>query len=196
MKELKIASDESWDRAQILIGAKMLRDPACMSLAYINPFKSRRGAKIPPTSLTSEEEWDSLVNHIKTHLQANQAKNRGKGGTLKPFTIVIVDIGGDSSTEKVRCNINNRRRISAQFLFQSGTISKGKNPKSIKTEEPELEKEGDIVAAIERQHHCPKCDTACYIDPGPPVQHKAYSFKQLTIWASLVVCTLKYSPCK
>jgi hypothetical protein len=74
----------------------MLRDPEALSLGYINPFKSRSGKSVP-NSLENGEEWKGLVQHVKTYLANEKAKNRGKGGVSKPWTIVLVDLSKDAS---------------------------------------------------------------------------------------------------
>jgi hypothetical protein len=95
-KELHISYNASWEAAQIIIGKKMLRDPETLSLGYINPFKARGAGKMVPSSLENVEEWKGLIQHVKTFLSREQAKNRGKGGLMKPWTIVLVDLGKDS----------------------------------------------------------------------------------------------------
>lgn len=78
----------------------MLRDPEALSLGYINPFKPRSG-KTVPSSLENSEEWNGLIQHVKTYLTREKAKNRGKGGMAKPWTIVLVDMGKDTGQAKV-----------------------------------------------------------------------------------------------
>jgi hypothetical protein len=95
-KELPIPYDAPWEAAQILIGKKMLRVPESLSLGYINPFKSRGSGKSVPSSLENEEEWNGLLHHVKTFLAVEKAKNRGKGGVSKPWTIILVDLGKDA----------------------------------------------------------------------------------------------------
>lgn len=96
-KELPIPLDSTWEEAQILIGRKMLRVPESLSLGYINPFKSSRGSgKIVPSSLENEEEWNGLLHHVKTFLEHEKAKNKGKGGVSKPWTIILVDLAKDA----------------------------------------------------------------------------------------------------
>ena len=80
----------------------MLRVPEALSLVYINPFKSRGSGKSVPSSLENEEEWNSLVQHVKTFLANEKAKNRGKGGVTKPWTIVLLDLGKDTSAQPGR----------------------------------------------------------------------------------------------
>lgn len=76
----------------------MLRDPETLSLGYVNPFKARGTGKTVPSSLENAEEWNGLIQHVKTFLSREKAKNRGKGGLglTKPWTIVLVDLGKDS----------------------------------------------------------------------------------------------------
>jgi hypothetical protein len=95
-KELAILSTTSWVTAQVLIGAKMVRDPASLRLGYINPFKPRSGKQIP-SSLDSQEEWSGLIQHVKRYLEDQQSKNRGKGGKSKAWSITIVDLASDPS---------------------------------------------------------------------------------------------------
>jgi hypothetical protein len=95
-KELQIPYTAIWESAQIIIGKKMLRDPEALSLGYLNPFKARGTGKAVPSSLENEEEWNGLIQHVKTFLAREKAKNRGKGGLTKPWTIVLVDMGKDS----------------------------------------------------------------------------------------------------
>jgi hypothetical protein len=94
-KELAIPYNATWEAAQILIGKKMLRDPEALSLGYINPFKPR-GAGKTPSSLENAEEWLGLIQHVKAHLEREKAKNRGKGGIMKAWAIVLVDMSGDA----------------------------------------------------------------------------------------------------
>ena len=75
----------------------MLRDPEVLSLGYNNPFKPRGTGKPVPSSLENDEEWSGLVQHVKMFLTREKAKNRGKGGMMKPWTIVLVDMGKDAS---------------------------------------------------------------------------------------------------
>lgn len=75
----------------------MLRVPEALSLGYINPFKPRGAGKVVPSSLENEEEWNSLIQHVKTFLTNQKTKNRGKGGMAKPWAIVLVDMGKDAS---------------------------------------------------------------------------------------------------
>ena len=95
-KELPIQSDATWEAAQILIGKKMLRDPETLSLGYVNPFKPRSTGKTVPSSLENEEEWNSLIQHVKTFLTREKVKNRGRGGMTKSWTIILVDMGKDA----------------------------------------------------------------------------------------------------
>jgi hypothetical protein len=95
-KELPIPYNATWEAAQILIGKKMLRDPETLSLGYVNPFKPRGTGKSVPSSLENEEEWNGLIQHVKTFLSREKAKNRGKGGMTKPWTIILVDMGKDA----------------------------------------------------------------------------------------------------
>jgi hypothetical protein len=94
-KELYIPYNATWEAAQIHIGKKMLRDPEALSLGYVNPFKARGSGKTVPSSLENDEEWKGLIQHVKTFLTREKAKNRGKGGLTKPWTIVILDMGKD-----------------------------------------------------------------------------------------------------
>jgi hypothetical protein len=97
-KELHISYNATWEAAQIIIGKKVLRDPETLSLGYINPFKARGTGKAVPSSLENADEWNGLIQHVKTFLSREKAKNRGKGGLTKPWTIVLVDstLGKDS----------------------------------------------------------------------------------------------------
>lgn len=74
----------------------MLRDPETLSLGYISPFKARGTKKAVPSSLENAEEWNGLIQHVKTFLSHEKAKNRGKGGLTKPWAIELVDLGKDS----------------------------------------------------------------------------------------------------
>lgn len=47
-----------------------------------------------------------------------------------------------------------------------------------------------VVAEICREQHCNQCQKACYIDPGPPPKHCAFTLPQLASWASLIVSQL------
>ena len=95
-KELFIPYNASWEAAQIHIGKKMLHDPETLSLGYINPFKPRGAGKIVPSSLENSEEWSGLVQHVKMFLTREKVKNQGKGGMVKPWTIVLVDMDNDT----------------------------------------------------------------------------------------------------
>ena len=95
-KELPIQSDATWEAAQILIGKKMLRDPETLSLGYVNLFKPRSTGKTVPSSLENEEEWNGLIQHVKTFLTREKVKNRGRGGMTKSWTIILVDMGKDA----------------------------------------------------------------------------------------------------
>lgn len=75
----------------------MLRDPEALTLGYINPFKPRGTGKTVPSSLENAEEWNGLLQHVKTFLTREKEKNRGKGGTAKHWTIVLVNMGKDAS---------------------------------------------------------------------------------------------------
>jgi hypothetical protein len=77
----------------------MARDPASLSLGYINPFKPRTSGKPVPMSLETEDEWDGLIGHVNTFLQEQQAKNRGKGAARKPWCITLVDLKKYSSAK-------------------------------------------------------------------------------------------------
>jgi hypothetical protein len=95
-KELPIPYNATWEAAQILIGKKMLCDPEALSLGYINLFKPRGTGKTVPSLLENSEEWNGLLQHVKTFLTHEKAKNQGKGGMAKPWTIVLVDMGKDA----------------------------------------------------------------------------------------------------
>jgi hypothetical protein len=94
---LYIPCNATWEAAQIIIGEKMLRVPESLTLGYINPFKPRSAGKSVPSSLENAEEWDGLIQHVKTFLTHEKEKNRGKGGTPKAWTIVLVDMSKDVS---------------------------------------------------------------------------------------------------
>ena len=79
----------------------MLRDPEALSLGYINPFKPRCSGKSVPSSLENEEEWSGLIQHVKMFLTREKEKNRGKGGMMKPWAIVLVDMGKSQVASKV-----------------------------------------------------------------------------------------------
>jgi hypothetical protein len=102
MKEVKLPIHSAWTYAQIVFGEKMLRDPARLSLGYINPFKS---ASKVPTSLANEEEWKALVQHVRAHLDAENAKNRGKGGANKPWCITLVDLKVSVASKSTKVSI-------------------------------------------------------------------------------------------
>jgi hypothetical protein len=68
----------------------MLRDAAGLSLGYINPFKPQGSGK--PIRLESENEWEQLIKHVRTFLDARQAKNRGRGSAVKHWSITLVDL--------------------------------------------------------------------------------------------------------
>jgi hypothetical protein len=93
---MSILSRASWSVARVAIGKKMARDPASLSLGYINPFKPRTSGKPVPMSLETEDEWDGLIGHVNTYLKEQQAKNRGKGAARKPWCITLVDLKKDS----------------------------------------------------------------------------------------------------
>jgi hypothetical protein len=73
----------------------MARDPASLSLGYINPFKARTSGKPVPMSLETEDEWEGLIGHVNTFLKEQQAKNRGKGAVPKTWCITLVDLKKD-----------------------------------------------------------------------------------------------------
>lgn len=77
----------------------MLRRPEDLSLGYNNPFKPRVAGKTVPSSLENEEEWKGLVQHVKSFLEREKAKNRGKGGATKPWTIVLVNMNDDVASK-------------------------------------------------------------------------------------------------
>lgn len=77
----------------------MARDPASLSLGYINPFKPRKSGKPVPMSLETEDEWDGLVRHVNTFLKEQQAKNRGKGAVPRTWCITLVDLKNDTSAK-------------------------------------------------------------------------------------------------
>jgi hypothetical protein len=90
MKEVTIPIHAAWIYAQLVFGNKMVRDPASLSLGYVNPFK-KSGTKAP-MSLENEEEWRGLVQHVRAHLASQKAKNHGKGGVEKPWCITVIDL--------------------------------------------------------------------------------------------------------
>jgi hypothetical protein len=95
-KEISLPSTTDWDDARIAFGRKMVRDPTALTLGYINPFKPRGNTKAIPTSLESEEEWDALVQHVRTFLQQEKAKNKGRGGSKKVWRITLVVVNESS----------------------------------------------------------------------------------------------------
>jgi hypothetical protein len=99
MKEVSITSTTTWTMARILFGEKMVRDPASLVVGYFNPFKPRASAKQVPMSLETDDEWAGLIHHVKTFLEGQQAKNRGKGGVSKAWRITLVDLKPDSSSK-------------------------------------------------------------------------------------------------
>jgi hypothetical protein len=74
----------------------MARDPASLSLGYVNPFKPRTTGKPVPMSLETEDEWDGLVGHVNTFLKEQQAKNRGKGAAKRTWCITLVDLKNET----------------------------------------------------------------------------------------------------
>jgi hypothetical protein len=96
---MSISSRTPWSVARVDIGNMMVRDPASLSLGYINPFKPRTSGKPVPMSLENEEEWNGLIGHVKTYLKEQQAKNRGKGAAPKNWTITLVDLKKDAQAK-------------------------------------------------------------------------------------------------
>jgi hypothetical protein len=114
MKEVKLPIYSVWTYAQITFGKTMLRDPERLSLGYLNPFKS---ASKVPTSLANEDEWNALIQHVRTHLDAENAKNRGKGGANKPWCITLVDLKGSASSKTTKVSIVHAQGYSLMQLL-------------------------------------------------------------------------------
>jgi hypothetical protein len=104
-KEFSISSDTSWTFAQILIGSKLLHDPACLTLGYINPFKPKGPGKAVPSSLESEKEWIGLINHVKQFRAEQVVKNQGKGAALKSYCIRIVNLTKEEALAKTKTKV-------------------------------------------------------------------------------------------
>ena len=81
---------------QVAIGKNMDRDPASLSLGYINPFKAWTSGKPVPMSLETEDVWDGLIGHVNTFLKEQQAKNHGKGAALITWCITLVNLKKDA----------------------------------------------------------------------------------------------------
>ena len=75
-------------------------------MGYINPFKPCSTGKAVPSSLENKEEWDGLIKHVKTFLTREKAKNKGKGGMTKHWTIIIVDMGKDATGSRVSSKVS------------------------------------------------------------------------------------------
>jgi hypothetical protein len=93
---MTISSKASWSAARVAIGKRMVRDPASLSLGYINPFKPRKTGKPVPMSLETEDEWNGLIGHVNSFLKEQQAKNRGKGAVPRAWCITLVDLKKDA----------------------------------------------------------------------------------------------------
>jgi hypothetical protein len=202
-KELPIPSNSTWEAAQILIGKKMLRDPEVLSLGYVNPFKPRGTGKTVPSSLENEEEWNGLIQHVRMFLAREKAKNRGRGGMTKPWTIILEDMGRDAGkvssrvssrqqhyqlglTSTIAIQTNAKGSKNRQFEPKQGASGNNADDNNNDTSSPGSD--SHTLGEICRRHHCDRCGKACFIDPGPPPAHKPFTMEQLTLWMTLVVC--------
>lgn len=86
--------------ALIQFGAKMVRDPAQLKLAYYDPFKPRGNRKALPISLENDDEWRSLIRNVKHHEKEVKEK-KGKG---KPYVFELVDMTEKSEPKVSQCS--------------------------------------------------------------------------------------------
>jgi hypothetical protein len=74
----KEVSIHSWNAARIIIGNTMARDPASITLGYRNPFKARSSGTMPE-SLETADEWDRLLEHVRTYRDSKGQKPGERG---------------------------------------------------------------------------------------------------------------------
>ena len=91
MKEVSVPIYSTWYYAQLTIAETMVCRPEKLCLGYVNPFKAASAGR-KPMSLESDAEWGNLIQHVRTHLAAQNAKNHGKGGVSKPWCITLIDL--------------------------------------------------------------------------------------------------------
>ncbi|KAG6815761.1 hypothetical protein H0H93_009068 [Arthromyces matolae] len=140
-------------------------------IAYIPSYKPRNPKPVPKL-LESVNAWNRLISDVRDYIATCKAKNKGKG-TVKPFSIMIVDTsGGDKETNK-KGNSKNLRKNEALSEAQAEV------PTSV-----DALKDIDHLKRLESTHHCATCNRACTILNNG--EHYNFTHADLALWITLL----------
>ena len=70
-------------------------------IGYILPWNMPRSGRPIPKLLEDEDSFKALISNVTQYVDEQRAKKKGKG-TVKPFSIRIVDTSAPTETGKVR----------------------------------------------------------------------------------------------
>ncbi|KAJ7694594.1 hypothetical protein B0H17DRAFT_1131893 [Mycena rosella] len=138
------------------------------SIAYI-PSYTPKTPKPTPKLLEDKKLWKKLVEGVAAHIAAEKDKKKGKG-TVKPFTIQIVDTsGGDPKA-----------------VTGGKKVGHGGKKEKVPAAEPDPveRKEQQFYRELEHKYHCAEHDRPCAVLSDGNHYHLTNS--DLAKWAYLI----------
>ena len=188
MKEFTVARETSWKNFLWEIADVTFQHPASLRLGYVNPFRPKQTGKVIPNSLENEQEWDSLLGHIRTYHKEQQAKNKGKGGVIKQYVFTLVNLDGgnpQACISNISCLVHfscftgqNATKLKQTAAAINSPVADSVGAQQVK-----------MIKTLTERWQCNQHARLCIVDPGPPPPpiHKNLTMANLHLWATMVV---------
>ncbi|KAF9457725.1 hypothetical protein BDZ94DRAFT_1338123 [Collybia nuda] len=139
-------------------------------IGYVPSYKPKNPRPVPKL-LEDEEAWETLLNDVDEYISSSKAKKGGKG-TVKPFSIAIVDTSGPDPKE-TRKKVSKNKAAEPEIIMPPGELS-----------------DHELLRKLEKRHHCANCDKPCIVlQTG---DHYTLTHADTATWVTLLIRSLNF----